>query len=63
MLVSHKQNILQISKLYPTIVAQSSVILHEFAFEKNFCCFLDDNDTDTTCNKGKTEQRRLVKVI
>jgi len=30
---------------------------------KNFHCFLDNNYTDTTCNKGKTEQRRLVKVI
>ena len=26
-------------------------------------CFLDDNNTDTTCDKGKLEQRRLVKVI
>ena len=48
--------------LHPTIVAQLSVILDKFAFEKNFCCFLDDNYTDTTCNKGKTEQRKLVKV-
>jgi len=38
------------------------VILHKFAFEKNFRCFLDDNDTDTTCNKGKMEQRRLDEV-
>ena len=37
--------------------------LDNFAFEKNFYCFLDDNYTDTTCNKGKTEQRRLVKVM
>ena len=50
-------------RIYRTILAQSSVILDEFAFEKNFCCSLDDNYTDTTCNKGKTEQRRLAKVI
>ena len=46
-------------KLYPTIVPQLSMILDEFAFEKNFHCLLDNNYTDTTCNKGKTEQRRL----
>jgi len=38
------------------------MILDEFVFEKNFRRFLDDNYTDTTWNKGKTEQRRLVKV-
>jgi len=32
------------------------MILHDFAYEKNFRCFLDDSDTDTTCNKEKTEQ-------
>ena len=39
------------------------MILDEFACEKKLRCFLDDNYTDTTCNEGKTEQRRLVKVI
>ena len=52
-----------LSFIATTIVAQSSVILDEFAFENNFCCFLDNNYTDTTCNKVETEQRRLVKVI
>jgi len=67
--VSHKRNILQIYGLdhatlrlmnntQSFIVAQSSVILDEFTFEKNFRCFLDDNYTDTTCNKGKMKQRR-----
>ena len=38
------------------------MILDEFAFEKKFRCFLGDNYIDTTCNKGKMEQRKLFEV-
>ena len=44
-----------------TIVAQSSMILDEFAFEKNFCCFLDNNYTDTTCNKETMQAKKVSK--
>jgi len=46
-----------------TIVAQLSVIHGEFAFERNFCCFLNDKWVDTTCHKGEMEQTKLYEVV
>jgi len=38
------------------------MILDGFAFEKNFrCFFLDNNYTDTICDKEKMEQRSYMK--
>jgi len=31
-----------------------------FMFKRIFHCFLDDSYTDNTCDKGKTEQKKLV---